>query len=543
MRFRLLLTSVGCVVCSTKIASPPRTLERLGVGLKQSYDSPLPNIAANQASATPGLSNQLKKDLVLWPRDTNIEDSSSKKRRSGSPRLLFPGSENVAPEARPVTPVSAKTDEEFDSDSEDGEDQPDDSSRSSNKSASSSYSSSSSGSSSFGEDEEFDPAEDYFVNTVFYEGNQADGDKEVVDLWWDVVDHEEEDYDDEENEPDDEEGDAEEDEGKSEELEPTFVETLADDYGIERGNRVDNWYTVGSEIGAGGNSVIFNGLDIRTRQVVALKFNEPSDDEGSDDLGREYGLLQHLDDVEGVIRAYYLSDTMEDKYGSNDGIRYMVIERLQQGLEEVADLNSRNSRVAKTEFLKILGINAITILEQVHKHGVVHGDIHTGAFMFDDAGKLKLIDFGKGRMVDPTVEVVRKGVINQAGGWDGPDMLHLLSERELEGYLPTWKDDLLRLAETLYRTWHPSGFTRFRMNILSKFPADENAVSANGDMRLALIEAKRNLSWKFLTEHDFYELGPTCLDKFYTNLRSFPVSTLPDYDRLRSFFQACVLDQ
>jgi hypothetical protein len=102
---------------------------------------------------------------------------------------------------------------------------------------------------------------------------------------------------------------------------------LREDYGSERGKTLNASYMIGSRIGEVRNSVIFNGLEIRTRQLVALKFNEPSEDDGSDVLESEYELLQHPEEIEGVIRAFYLSETMEDIYQWNDGVRFMVIER------------------------------------------------------------------------------------------------------------------------------------------------------------------------------------------------------------------------
>jgi serine/threonine protein kinase len=135
-------------------------------------------------------------------------------------------------------------------------------------------------------------------------------------------------------------------------------------------------------------------------------------------------------------------------------LRCMVMEQLVESLEDRIERNLRNPREEREEDLNLFARQFLSALRQLHEQGVVHGDIHIGAFMFTSSGELKLVDFGKARRVSADAAAEIRYSINQTDlSWNATDSPLLLSEHELEGRMPVWRDDLLRFAEVLFKVW------------------------------------------------------------------------------------------
>ena len=104
----------------------------------------------------------------------------------------------------------------------------------------------------------------------------------------------------------------------------------------------------------------------------------------------------------------------------------------------------------------------IEMLREVHQAGIVHGDIHGGNIVMSDvdAPTLKLIDFGRaetfvdiptGLHILPIPLLIAMSMRNPA----------LLAPFELEGDIPTRRDDMYRLSEILCVLLDPTSRPRF----------------------------------------------------------------------------------
>ena len=95
----------------------------------------------------------------------------------------------------------------------------------------------------------------------------------------------------------------------------------------------------------------------------------------------------------------------------------------------------------------------VLILQQLHAHGIIHGDIHRSNILLadpDDVSTVKLVDLGRSI---PFISSKSNEHVLDASNVPLDD-LHaerLLSPFELEGSLRTRRDDMYRLSETLYR--------------------------------------------------------------------------------------------
>ena len=96
--------------------------------------------------------------------------------------------------------------------------------------------------------------------------------------------------------------------------------------------------------------------------------------------------------------------------------------------------------------IRRLGIELLDRLEEVHSLGLIHGDVHA-ANVVTNGSSVKLIDFGRARtFLDPaTGEHLPLTPSDEELDFNPM----LLSIPELEGWLPSRRDDLFRLAELL----------------------------------------------------------------------------------------------
>jgi serine/threonine protein kinase len=167
---------------------------------------------------------------------------------------------------------------------------------------------------------------------------------------------------------------------------------------------------------------------------------------------RERAALELLEDDPDVPHVYPIAEV-----GEACKVRMLVTDSV--GARELKTLalyvkkpHERASKITR------IGARAIGILERIHKKGIVHGDVHGGNFMLNDAfdpESLKISNFGfaesyvdgQGQHRPNVQQELREGITYS-----------LLSPWELNRETKSRRDDMYRLAETLlqaggYDTW------------------------------------------------------------------------------------------
>jgi len=209
-------------------------------------------------------------------------------------------------------------------------------------------------------------------------------------------------------------------------------------------------YTLQDQIGKGGFGVVFSAVRCRDGLEVAVK--EISKDEKvvvtSENLPLEVALMQHLQDVPGVIKIIDYFD-MQDTF-------YIVMERFNSKdlFDFITEQGPLPEPLAKEIFKQV--VNTVT---WCHKKGVVHRDIKDENILIDlNTLKIKLIDFGSGAWMENRIY------------------------REFQGTRvyspPEW---------ILYRVYRPEALTVWSLGILLydilcgdvPFECDQHIISAN----------------------------------------------------------------
>jgi hypothetical protein len=155
-----------------------------------------------------------------------------------------------------------------------------------------------------------------------------------------------------------------------------------------RGYVVAGRYIVSYELGRGGMSTVYSAFDNRVEKTVAMKFllvDSPQRREKLESrLKVEMRTLSKLNHP-NIVPIY--------DYGIDKGSLYYVMEYLSGG-----SLNKKG-KLSYDKALKTL-YPLLDVLEYVHEQKVVHRDIKPNNILFDDVGKLFLVDFGILKLID-----------------------------------------------------------------------------------------------------------------------------------------------
>jgi len=156
-------------------------------------------------------------------------------------------------------------------------------------------------------------------------------------------------------------------------------------------------YRVVRRIGEGGAGVVYEAVDERLRGPVAIKVLRPElreDEAFVRELQREARAISAMQHPH-VLRVIDLPNA-----GPPIG-RVLVMEYARNGsLKQLlaSGVTLDDAQIAK------LGYETASALDAAHRHGLVHRDVKPGNILLDEAGHVRLADFGLVRAVSESAE-------------------------------------------------------------------------------------------------------------------------------------------
>ncbi|CAK85816.1 unnamed protein product (macronuclear) [Paramecium tetraurelia] len=146
---------------------------------------------------------------------------------------------------------------------------------------------------------------------------------------------------------------------------------------------INNVYITKKRISAGSFGVVYQGQDINTRNLVAIKMDKENKEDSS--LLREAEILKRLQHLQHIPKLYWA--------GKEQDSHVLVIQHLGR------DLTHYMKTFRKFSLKCVLNVaeQMINILESLHKNKVLHRDIKPENVLVgkdDDENSLYIVDFG-----------------------------------------------------------------------------------------------------------------------------------------------------
>lgn len=191
-------------------------------------------------------------------------------------------------------------------------------------------------------------------------------------------------------------------------------------------------YIISEEIGAGGMGTVYLAHHGETNEVAALKVLPSS-------MAREPGFVARFDrEIESLRR---LSNPHIVKFlesGNDQDTYYFAMEYIDG--ETLAALLKREKRLPWKQVVEI-GVQICSALKSAHDMGIIHRDLKPSNLLIDDAGVVKLTDFGIAQVFATSKLTATGGIVGTA---------EYMSPEQADGRRATRQSDLYSLGAVLY---------------------------------------------------------------------------------------------
>lgn len=229
----------------------------------------------------------------------------------------------------------------------------------------------------------------------------------------------------------------------------------------------DAGYIVFERLADGGESQVWLGCDEQKNEMVAIKVAasayDPADAAGVDD---DAGLIHEAQLLEGIRHEHVVRARA---YGNTPGRGFLVLDFIEgDRLDEIVsvDLEPPIERIVRT---------LVGTVADLHRDGIVHGDLKPTNVLVDPVGRPTLIDFGLARAAAEDQGILpRLAAKLRAGGTYG----YLAPELRTDSVRrpPTKRSDVFSLATILAELidTYPT-LSRWRKTIQRGLAADPDA--------------------------------------------------------------------
>ena len=214
------------------------------------------------------------------------------------------------------------------------------------------------------------------------------------------------------------------------------------------GTKINSRYRIDRRIGVGGMGEVYRGEDLILNRTVALKRTF------HDDLGRE--ALRSRSLAEARLASQVSSSHIA---GVIDVLPYRDELVLVLEFVEGQTLRDTSKTPVDLETFCRIALQLCSAIESIHSKKIIHGDLKPDNVMLDDAGSVKVLDFGIARRVRGTHIMSTSPLTGTAGtpAYTAPE-IH-------RGASPDFASDIFSMGVIFYELL--SGIRPFRAGTLA----------------------------------------------------------------------------
>jgi CheY-like chemotaxis protein len=183
---------------------------------------------------------------------------------------------------------------------------------------------------------------------------------------------------------------------------------------LAAGTMLADRYEILELLGHGGMGAVYRARDLELEEDLAIKMLRPefvADPESLERFKTEIRLARRISHP-NVVRTH--------DFGETDGVRFLTME-LVEGLT-LRDLIDSRGKLGVSAVLAIAAQLAES-LAIAHAQGVVHRDIKPQNLLLDDAGVLKVMDFGVACLSQRSSKLTQAGAIVGTPAYMSPEQL------------------------------------------------------------------------------------------------------------------------
>jgi serine/threonine protein kinase len=197
-------------------------------------------------------------------------------------------------------------------------------------------------------------------------------------------------------------------------------------------------YRIVEQIGAGGMGVVYRAHDEQLDRDVALKMLPAGTlaDEATRTRFRKEALALAKLDHPNVATIH--------EFGSQNGVDFLVTAYV-PGI--TLDTKIDSGALPEAEVIS-LGIQLAAGLAAAHEQGVIHGDLKPGNLRLTPDGRLKILDFGLARLIEPEGDDTLTATLTKSQGVTGT--LPYMAPEQLRGQKADFRIDIWAAGAVLY---------------------------------------------------------------------------------------------
>ena len=266
---------------------------------------------------------------------------------------------------------------------------------------------------------------------------------------------------------------------------------------LKIGSLVDDRYRIIARIGHGGMAEVYEGNDIITKRVVAIKLIR------EDVMNNPVNLMRFQNEASIAASLNHPNIVKVYNHGTIEGVPYIANEYIKgQNLKEVLDFRSSVPLEEAIDYM----IQLADALYYAHQHGIVHRDVKPENLYVMGDGMIKLGDFGIAQYdTDPDLNDEKSEIVGS---------VHYLAPEITLGKPATGQSDIYSAGCTFFEliTGHvpfnkPKAVDIAIAHIKEKFPSPKKFLPncPKEVERIILKSTKKNLKERYANAKEFYD--------------------------------------